>query len=158
MFIFNLILLLALLAFIGSGLRDGLIHALGRIVGLVIGFLVAKAFYADLAAGISPFLSGGWGQLISFLFLFIVTVRVIGFIVRSLDKTYDFLAKLPFMKSINHALGGVLGFLEGMMILGGGLWLVKTFVLIPSLVAYANKSILATWIYNGFIKLLGILV
>lgn len=158
MLLFNIILLLALLAFIGSGLRDGIIHALGRIVGLVIGFLAAKAFYADVAKILSPFLSGGWGQLISFLLVFILTVRLIGFIVRSLDKTYNLLAKLPFMKSLNHALGGILGFLEGMTIIGGGLWLVKTFVLIPSLLSYINNSSLATWIYNGFIKLLGILV
>jgi len=158
MLLFNIVLFLALLAFIGSGLRDGLIHALGRIVGVVVGFLAAKAFYGGLALALSPFLSGGWGKLIAFFLVYIVTARIVGFIFRSLDKTYNFLAKLPFMKSLNHALGGVLGFVEGMMILGGGLWLVKTFVLIPSLLTYINGSSLATWIYNGFNKVLGILV
>lgn len=158
MLLFNIILVLALLAFIGSGLKDGLIYALGRIVGSVVGFLVARAFYVQLAVVFSPFMPIGWAKVIAFLLIFMLATRVMGWIFKALDKTFNFIAIIPFMKSINHALGGVLGFLEGMIIIGGLIWVIKTFNLIPSAMVYINGSSISSWIYTGFIKVLGILL
>lgn len=158
MLLFNIILVLALLAFIGSGLKDGFIYALGRIVGSVVGFLVARAFYVQLAVVFSPFMPTGWAKVIAFLLIFMLVTRVMGWIFKALDKTFNFIAIIPFMKSINHALGGILGFLEGMIIIGGLIWVVKTFNLIPSAMVYINGSAVAGWIFSGFNKVLGILL
>ena len=158
MLLFNIILVLSLLAFIGSGLKDGLIYALGRMVGAVVGFLVAKALYIQLAVVFSPFMPSGWAKVIAFFLIFIVATRVMGWIFKALDKTFHFIAIIPFMKSINHALGGVLGFLEGMLVIGGLIWVIKTFNLIPSAMIYINGSSIASWIYTGFTKILWLLL
>lgn len=158
MLLFNIILVLALIGFVGSGLKDGLIYALGRIVGAVVGFLVAKAIYIQLAVIFSPFMPLGWAKVIAFLIIFMLVVRVMGWIFKSLDKTFNFIAIIPFMKSINHVLGAFLGLLEGVLVIGGLIWIIKTFNLIPTAMVYVNGSSVATWIYTAFTKILWILL
>ncbi len=158
MLLFNIILILALIAFVGSGLKDGFIYALGRIVGAVIGFLVAKYFYIQLAFVFSPFMPAGWAKVIAFLLIFVVATRVMGWIFKAIDKTFNFIAIIPFMKSINHVLGAFLGFLEGIIIIGGLIWIIKTFNLIPSAMVYINGSSIATWIFASFTKILWLLL
>lgn len=158
MLLFNIILILALIAFVGSGLKDGLIYALGRIVGAVIGFLIAKYFYIQLAVVFSPFMPTGWARVIAFLLIFMLVTRIMGWIFSALDKTFNFIAIIPFMKSINHVLGAFLGFLEGILVIGGLIWIIKTFNLIPSAMIYINGSSIATWIFTGFTKVLWLLL
>lgn len=158
MLLFNIILVLALIAFVGSGLKDGFIYALGRIVGAVIGFLVAKYFYIQLAFVFSPFMPAGWAKVIAFLLIFMVATRVMGWIFKAIDKTFNFIAIIPFMKSINHVLGAFLGLLEGILIMGGLIWIIKTFNLIPSAMVYINGSSIAVWIFSSFTKILWLLI
>ncbi|MFA6160703.1 MAG: CvpA family protein [Patescibacteria group bacterium] len=158
MLLFNIILILALLGFIGSGLKDGLIYALGRIVGAVVGFVIAKTFYIEASVILSPFLPSNWARIFAFLIIFILATRVMGWIFKALDKTFNFIAVIPFLKSINHALGGFLGFLEGMIVIGGLIWFFKTFNVIPSALTYINGSFMASWIYGAFTKVLGLLL
>lgn len=158
MLLFNIILILALLGFIGTGLKDGLIFALGRIIGAVVGFLIAKTFYVEVAVVLSPFLPNNWARIFAFLIIFMLATRVMGWIFGALDKTFHFIAIIPFLKSINHALGGFLGFLEGMIIIGGLIWFFKTFNIIPSAMTYINGSFMANWIYGAFTKVLGLLL
>lgn len=87
----------------------------------------------------------------------VLVTRLVGWIFMALDKTYRFLAKLPFMKSANSLLGGLLGFVEGIVLIGACVWFVKTFSIPPFLTVYANGSA-ANWIYGAFSKLLGILL
>lgn len=158
MLLFNIILVLILLGFIGSALSDGFIKSLGRIIGAIIGFLIAKALYVQFGSLLAVIMPVGWARFFAFLIIFMVAVRVMGWVFGAFDKTYNFLARLPFMKSANHILGGVLGFIEGIIVLGGLIWIVKTFKLIPSLVYYVNGSTVSAWIFAIFNKVLGILI
>jgi uncharacterized membrane protein required for colicin V production len=40
------------------------------------------------------------------------------FLFAVLDKFVDFMSLLPFLKTINHLAGGILGFIEGSLIVG----------------------------------------
>ncbi|MBU2565968.1 CvpA family protein [Patescibacteria group bacterium] len=158
MTLFNLVLLLLLLAFIGLGLKDGFIVALGRIVGAVIGFVAARAWYVAAAPLLTWLMPEGWAKIAMFLIIFVLVDRLMGWIFSALDKTYDFLAKIPFMKSANHLIGALVGLIEGIVVMGGVIWVIKTFKIIPFVVTYLDQSIIATAIYKVFLGLLGILL
>ena len=153
MFIFNVILVLALIAFIGLGLKDGFIYGLGRILGVILGFVAARAWYVP-AAKLIFFLPDSWARIVAFMLLMTLVTRIIGWIFKTLDKTYKFLAKLPFMKSANSLLGGILGFVEGIVIIGACVWFVRTFSTPQFLVPFAINSSVTGWIYGAFTKLL----
>jgi len=157
MLLFNIVLVLILLAFIGLGLKDGFIHAFGRIVGAVIGFVAARAWYLP-AAQIFSKNPSGWTKVIAFLFIFLLITRLLGWVFKTLDATYKFIAKLPFMKSFNSLLGALLGFIEGLVILGGFFWINMTFSLLPFINPLIAGSGVANWIYKAFTMMLGMLL
>ena len=158
MTLFNIVLILILLAFIGLGLRDGFIVALGRIVGAIIGFVAARAWYVPAAPLLTWLMPEGWAKVVMFLIIFILVDRLMGWIFSALDKTYDFLAKIPFMKSANHLIGALVGLIEGIVIMGGVVWVIKTFKLLPFIASYLDQSSVATAIYKLFLALLGVLL
>lgn len=158
MLLFNIVLFLALLAFIGQGLKDGFIYSLGRIVGAVIGFLAARAWYVGISIIFTPFMPVAWAKVLAFVLIFALASWLMGLIFKSLDKTYNFLARLPFMKSANNLLGAFLGLMIGIILIGGIIWIIKTFNLLPFLSTYLTNSIIAVWIYKAFTTLLWILL
>ncbi len=158
MLLFNIILALALIAFIGLGLKDGLIASLGRIVGAVIGFIAAKAWYLGLSAVFAPFMPSGWAKTIAFLTVFILVDKLVGWIFSALDKTFKFLAVIPFMKSANNLAGAFVGFFEGIVILGAVIWFFRMFPILPFLTPYVTKSAVSIFIYTIFSTVLGILL
>ena len=58
------------------------------------------------------------GKVACFIAIFIVSAWLIHIIFMLLDKTYNLLSIIPFMKSINRLAGGILGLLVGAIVLG----------------------------------------
>lgn len=158
MTLFNIVLLLILLAFVGLGLKNGFIVSLGRIVGAVIGFVAARAWYIPAAPLLNWLMPDSWSKVIMFLVIFLIVDRIMGWVFGALDKTYDFLAILPFMKSANHIIGAVVGFIEGIVVMGGVIWIIKTFNLLPFAIPYLNNAPVAKVVSRIFMALLGILL
>jgi len=158
MALFNIVLLLILLAFVGLGLKDGFIVSLGRIVGAIIGFVAARAWYVAASPLLSWLLPESWSKVIAFLLIFILVDRLLGWVFGALDKTYDFIAMIPFMKSANHIIGAIVGFIEGIVVMGGVIWLIKTFNLLPFAIPYLDGTMVGQIIYKGFMGLLWILL
>ncbi len=158
MALFNIVLLLILLAFIGLGLKDGFIVSLGRIVGAIIGFVAARAWYVAASPLLSWLLPESWSKVIAFLLIFMLVDRLLGWVFGALDKTYNFIAMIPFMKSANHLIGAIVGFIEGIVIMGGVIWLIKTFNILPFAIPYVDGATVAQIIYKGFMSLLWILL
>ncbi len=158
MALFNIVLLLILLAFVGLGLKDGFIVSLGRIVGAIIGFLAARAWYVAASPLLSWLLPDSWSKTLMFLIIFLIVDRLMGWVFGALDKTYDFLAKLPFMKSANHLLGAIVGLIEGIVIMGGVFWIIRTFNLLPFAIPYIETAPIAKLISKIFMGLLWVLL
>lgn len=158
MLLTNLILAFALLGFIGAGMKDGFIHSLGRLIGSVLGFLAARAWSVKVASIFGLFMPLGWARFLSFIVIFVIITRLFGFVFKLVDGAFRILSILPFLKSINNFLGGILGFAEGLILLGGAIYLVTTFKLIPWLATLLTGSIIASWILKTFNLLLGILL
>jgi len=120
MTIFDTILLLALAGFVFYGLFFGLIRTLGVFVGVIVGAFVAGRFYLNFFGLIQDLFFGfdNLGKVICFIILFSLTNRLVGFGFSLLDKTFDVISIIPFLKTINRLAGAVLGFVSGGLILG----------------------------------------
>jgi len=158
MLLVNLVLILILLGFAGAGMKDGFVATLGRVVGSVVGFVAAKAWYMGWSSILAVFMPSGWAQIITFILIFVIITRLCGFAFKLVDGAFRILSILPFLKSINSILGLVLGFFEGIFITGGVIYLALTYPLIPTLTQWLTPSLVAHWILAVFHIFLGILL
>jgi uncharacterized membrane protein required for colicin V production len=138
MTLFDIILIVLLGGFILYGLFFGLIHAAGGLVGVFAGVLLATRFFEPLGELAAPIFWGNenLAKIICFVILFILINRVVGFIFYLLGRAFDFLKIIPFLKSINSILGGILGFVEGAFLLGGILYVAARYPVIE----FINKG------------------
>lgn len=120
MAIFDMVLLIILAGFVFYGLFFGLIRALGSLIGLIAGLWLTFVFYLTVFDWVKNLFFGHElaGKIIVFLVLFTLFNRLIGFIFALLDRTFDLLSVIPFLKTINRLAGAALGFIEGGLVLG----------------------------------------
>ena len=154
MLLLNIILVIALLGFVGTGLKDGFIHTLGRIVGAILGFLAARAWSIGLAPLFAIVLPYGWARLVAFLVILLIVTRLVGWLFKLADGAFRIISFIPFLKSINNVLGAILGIVEGILVLGGTMWTLINFNLIANATNYINQSTIAHWILIAFQKAL----
>jgi len=117
---FDLILLLILFGFVWFGFWFGLIHTLGGIFGIILGAILASRWYEPIAQKLL-FLFGGnenLAKVVCFIVLFIIIWRLVGFLVSIINRIFNLLTFIPFLKTINRLAGALFGFLEGALILG----------------------------------------
>ncbi len=143
-------LMFVLLIFVGMGGKDGFIHTLGRLLGAILGFILARSWSSWLAAILGVFLPIGWARVIAFLALFLIINRLMGYALTIVDGIFRFITILPFLKSVDLLLGAAFGFSEAIVLLGGMIYLITTFKPVPSLFALANASKVAQWIMSIF--------
>ncbi|MDD4901083.1 MAG: CvpA family protein [Patescibacteria group bacterium] len=120
MSIFDIILIIIIAGFVFYGLFFGLIRTFGSLVGVVLGLWLTFVFYLTVFDWVKNLFFGheAAGKIVTFIILFTLINRLIGFIFAVLDRTFDLLSVIPFLKTINRLAGAILGFLEGGLILG----------------------------------------
>jgi Colicin V production protein. len=139
----NLILAACVVLFLVNGFFQGLIHMLGSFLGLIIGVGVASRW--DTAGGAWLHAQTGWNEnicvIVAFVIILIVFTRVFGIILHVLEKAFNFM-KIPLVGLANRVAGGILGFFEGVFVVGATLIIVKTlpFPIVNTL----SDSVLAT--------------
>jgi len=129
MAIIDFVLLLVLFGFILFGFWFGLIHTLGALVGTVVGVFLASRWYDGAAAWVQYTFTGSlnvW-KVIIFILLFILINRLIGLLFYILEKAFNIVTVLPFLKSINRIAGAVLGLLEGAVVVGAVVFISSRF-------------------------------
>lgn len=122
---FDIVLIVIVAGFILSGIRFGLIHTLGSLIGVAVGAFVATHYGTQIAtwlAKIIHFDITQMGKWVTFFIIFFIVARLVGFIFWIAEKMLDIITKLPFISSVNHVLGGVLGFFEGALVVGLSLY------------------------------------
>ncbi len=116
----DILLLIISIGFAIFGLWFGLIHTLGSLAGTLAGAYLAGKYYMVIASWFVGTI--GWtkstANVLSFILLFIVINRLVGFLFWLAEKSFDVVAKLPFLNSLNKILGGVLGAVEGALTVG----------------------------------------
>jgi membrane protein required for colicin V production len=125
----DIVLLIILFTCLWRGFSAGLIKSVGSFVGIIAGAFVASHFY-EVSFQLIKGLFGGLdniGRVVCFIIVFIIASRLIYLLFVLLDKTYNLLSIIPFLKSINHISGGLLGLLVGVVALGLFLYVVAKF-------------------------------
>jgi uncharacterized membrane protein required for colicin V production len=125
MIILEILVIVAICAFVANGMRVGAIEALGRLIGSIAGFLAAKYYAAWLVGILSLFMPIQHAYLVSFITIFLVVDTLIGFVFTLADKIFAIITRLPLIKQIDSVVGGFLGFLESIMFIGGVSWLLQ---------------------------------
>jgi membrane protein required for colicin V production len=130
MTILDIILLFILAGFVFYGLFYGLIKTVGSLVGVILGAWGAAHFYLSFFDIIKYLFFGldNLGKVICFLIIFVIINRLATFVFVVLDKTYNILSILPFLKTINRLAGAVFGFIEGGLVLGLALYILVKYV------------------------------
>jgi len=146
MTIFDVILLLLLGGFVMFGLWFGIIHTLGAIVGTFAGAFFAGLWYEPLGAWFETiFGHPNLMRIFAFILIFLIINRLIGFGFYVLDRIFNFLNTVPFLKTVNRLIGGVLGFFEGLLVIGLSLFIIVRFPVSDWFVEVLQASALTPW-------------
>lgn len=112
---FDLILILVLFAFALFGFWFGLIHALGALVGTLVGAVVASRYYTIWSAS-------NLTKVITFVILFTIASRLTGLVFLGIEKVFNLAKLIPGISMVNRLTGGFFGLLEGAIVLGAVLY------------------------------------
>lgn len=99
------------------GMKSGLLHSIGALIGLVVGVALATRLYQPFASFLLPFFNNNEvaASLTSFILIFVFLSRVIGFLIAVTLKP---LGIVPGVALLN-ALGGLgFGLIEGVLLIG----------------------------------------
>jgi len=144
MVVFDIILLVLFFGFVGAGFYFGLIHTLGAIIGVVGGILAAGSIYNEVAVMFQFFgFKGEVANVISFIVIFLVVSRLIGYAVHMIDKGFKIIKFIPFASSINRLGGALLGFFEAALVIGTILYVASNFEVSPYINAAIDDSAFA---------------
>ncbi len=137
------IIILAVIAAFGLfGLRTGLIHALGSLVGTILGVYLAGHYYETFTKLLIDFT--GWNQnfarILIFILLFFISNRLIGVVFWLAGKAFSVVTMLPFLGSVDKLLGGILGLLEGALLVGIAIFFITKFPPSPSFMKNLDES------------------
>lgn len=134
----SLILAAIVIVFVIHGLAQGIIHMIGSVFGLFLGIAVASRWDTSAGAWLSS--STGWSTsvctVIGFVLILLIFTRVFGFALHILEKTFGFM-KIPLVGLANRLAGGLLGFFEGVFVVG------STLIIISSLPFAGASSLIA---------------
>ena len=155
--IFDLILIIILFAFVFYDFFVGFIIALGSVIGVVIGSWVAGRYYLLVYNYLQPYVGkfeiSTIVKAISFILIFILVNRLCGLLFYLLDKIFNFIAIIPFLKTFNRLFGAILGFIEGSLIIGLSLYVVSRY----SLGFWFDKLLSQSEYAPSFIRMIDVL-
>ncbi len=114
---------IVLIVLVGGFTLGGLFFGLFRTLGTLVGTIVAVIFTGRVIEVLSHtfgFLFGGGeiGRVVIYLIVFLILSRLVGLAFWIIGKALGIITWLPFVKSIDHLLGGVFGFIEGIIVCG----------------------------------------
>jgi membrane protein required for colicin V production len=155
MTLFDLILILIVFGFGWFGFWFGLIHAVGGLIGLILGTAVASRYYDDLASKVLFIFNGNvnLANIVSFMVLYVIGNRLVGFVFYILDKILKPITNLPFLKTINRLAGGIFGLIEGILTIGLFIYFIGRFPL-PWLANLIEQSKIAWY----FVKIANLIL
>ncbi len=143
MSIIDVILLLILAGFVFYGLFFGLIRTIGAFFGVLVGVFLASRFYLPVSDWINAVFLGynNLGKVIVFLILFSLINRLVGFLFFLLDRMFNIISIIPFLKTINRLGGLVLGFITGSLFLGIIIYIISRYAVL--------ENFIGAWLVNS---------
>lgn len=147
------VLLIAIILFFGAaGFFFGFIGSIGSLIGLFVGAWTAGKYFSPVADWLTPILLGhsDIAKVVAFILIFILINRIIGLVFYLIEKMFNIISLIPFLKSINRLAGLILGLVEGCLVMGLVIYALAKFTpVIPWLSDGLNKSIIAHYLVAG---------
>ncbi len=133
----DVILIVFVVIFIVAGYVLGFVHSLGAFLGASVGIFIASRLAIPLGASLAPTFGGNTQvvTIVAFAIIYLIASRLFGFLFWMIEKSVGMVAKMPFLKSIDHLLGGLFGFLEGV-------------IAVASVVYFAGQILPVEWLQN----------
>lgn len=127
-----------------NGLRSGLIHMLGSLVGVIVGVALAGRWYEGLGQWLGAFVFSDplIAQVAGFAILMLVFNRLFGLAFVLLNKIIRIINIIPGVSGLNKLAGGGLGLLEGVLVSGVVLYLATKFNVSPQWKEALDQSVL----------------
>lgn len=143
-------ILILLGGFVLFGLWFGFIHALGALLGTVGGAFVAARLFEPIAQWFHGMAGGSLNleRVMAFLLVFVIVDRLIGLAFWFVERIFRFLTVIPFLRTIDRLLGGLLGFVEGVLVIGLTLYFASRYPF-PPVGEYIASSGLAAWLIDS---------
>lgn len=144
----DFVLILILFFFAFSGFWWGLIHALGVLVGTVVGILVAGQYFEWLANLAQPIFGSNvnLAKIVAFIVIFIVVNRLVGLLFWLLNKVFKTLSIIPFLKTINRLAGAIFTLVSGIILLAILLVFAIKFPFAEFILPAIENSEVANWL------------
>lgn len=144
----DVFLFIVLMGFTLFGWWFGAIHAVGSVVGTLAGAYVAANFNTQTTQWLLSQVAfpEGAAHVLTFFLTFFIVNRAVGFIFWIIDRSVDFARFIPFIRSINRIVGGIFGFIEGVLVLGLGIAYLTAFPFGEGVRSFFAESSLAPWL------------
>ncbi len=142
------IILVAIMGlFVLFGLFFGLVHTLGSMTGTILGIVLATRLVEPAFAKFG-FLFGGGGiaKVVVFMIVFLLVSRFVGIALWVVEKAFGFFANIPFARSANRLLGGIFGFVEGVVVVGVASYFAMLYLPDGAIRAALESSSLASYL------------
>ncbi|MFH1225660.1 MAG: CvpA family protein [bacterium] len=148
MIIFDLILLIILFIFVSFGWWLGLIQTLGALIGIALGAYLAGLGHAVLGGWLTPIFLGHEvaAKIVAFIILFTLINRLVGLLFWVINKVFNIISIIPFLKTINRLAGAILGLAEGVLVLGTILFVIGKYSSNDWFNGVVNTSDIAGWL------------
>lgn len=137
--LFDLVVILTMFAFFVVGYIQGTIRRILGIASILFSFLLA----ANLRDPLGSFFAQNWHQfpteysyLIAFGFIFVTGVVAFSLIIQTFYKKVELFEKYPVFDEV---LGGVLGVVQGLLLLGAVIVILDSFFTIPGIPSSPNE-------------------
>jgi len=145
---FDVIIICLLFGFTLFGFWSGLLHAVGGLIGTLLGAYVANQYFEEISAWVVTRIewSENTARVVVFLLLFASIARLVGVLVWIAEKLLHILP-IPFGKTANRTFGAIVGFLEGTVALGIFVFLIQKFPLSGQLADAINASQVIEWVH-----------
>lgn len=141
----DIVLVTLVALFVISGLYYGFIHTVGNLIGMFAGILVGGYAIAWLDDWIQ-ILSQPIGAIIVFVLTILLVSRIIGWLIDLIDEVYKILTIIPFLSSINKLLGGLVGFVEGMLTVAALIYFTTSYLPNSAITAQVLTAPTTSWL------------
>ena len=147
--VLDFILVIILFFFAFAGFFFGLIRSLGSLIGTILGVIVAANYFQPFADWFVDLgMPDNWARIVGFFIIFIIVSRLISLVFWILNKIYNVLSVIPFLKTINRITGLMFGFIEGGIVVGVVLVFVVRFPFAEFLIPAIEGSKLAEYLFG----------
>tara|TARA_B100000029_G_scaffold179333_1_gene176869 strand:+ start:779 stop:1312 length:534 start_codon:yes stop_codon:yes gene_type:complete len=119
----DIFILIILIFFSVSGIKNGFIKEISRVLSFIIGFLISGKYYYYLNPYLKPYIKNeSMLSALSYLIIFFVLLYVLSLISKLVQKLFEFV----LLGWLNRVLGLLLGLLKGFFIVSLIIFTIET--------------------------------